>query len=127
MSYKPDGYTSLAPYLVVDEATEVVEFLEETFGAEQLRSQRREDGSVKHAEVRIDDTVVMIGGVEEPAMTRESMLFVYVDDVDAVFERGLEAGGNGIQEPERPEGQPDRRGALEDPAGNTWWIGTLVE
>jgi uncharacterized glyoxalase superfamily protein PhnB len=60
-------------------------------------------------------------------MARESMLFVYVEDVDAVFERGLEAGGTAIQEPERPEGQPDRRGALEDPAGNTWWIGTLVE
>jgi PhnB protein len=124
---KPDGYSSVSPYLVVDGAQHVIDFLKKAFDATELRRYDMPDGSVTHAEVRIDDTVVMIGdaGGEWPAFP--SWLHVYVQDVDATYRRALEAGGVSVQEPERKEGDPDRRGGVKDPAGNTWWIATQAE
>ena len=77
-----------------------------------------------HAEVRIDDTVVMMAdaGGKYPAFP--IWLHVYVPEVDATYQRALEAGGISVQEPQQREGDPDRRGGLKDPAGNTWWIST---
>jgi uncharacterized glyoxalase superfamily protein PhnB len=123
---KPEGYSSVSVYLVVDGAQRVIEFLKKTFDATELRRYDMPDGSIMHAEVRIDDTVVMIadGGGAWPAFP--SWLHVYVQDVDAIYQRALEAGGVSVQTPERKEGDPDRRGGVKDPGGNTWWIATQV-
>lgn len=82
------------------------------------------NGSIMHAEVLIDDTVVMVAdsGGDNPAFP--VWLHVYVPDVDASYRRALEAGGLPVDEPKRMEGDPDRRGGVKDPAGNTWWIAT---
>ena len=124
---KPEGYSSVSPYLIVAGAQRVIDFLEQAFGATELRRYDRPDGSVMHAEVRIDDTVVMIGdaGDEWPAVP--SHLHVYVPDVHTTYRRAIEAGGVSVQEPERRNGDPDRRGGVKDPGGNTWWIATQVE
>ena len=53
-------------------------------------------------------------------------LHVYVEDVDATHRRALESGGEGVQAPERKAGDSDRRGAVRDPTGNSWWIATQV-
>lgn len=123
---KPEGYSSVSPYLVVGGAQRVIDFLKQAFGATELRRYDMPDGSITHAEVRIDDTVVMIadGGGEWPAFP--SWLHVYVRDVDATYRRALNAGGEAVQEPQRKEGDPDRRGGVKDPGGNTWWIATQV-
>ncbi len=78
-----------------------------------------------HAEVRIDDTVVMIadGGNDSPAFP--IWLHVYVPDVDATYRRALNAGGISVQQPTQKD-DPDRRGGVQDPAGNTWWIATQI-
>ena len=124
---KPDGYSTVSPYLVAAGVQGVIDFLKQTFGASELRRYENPDGSIMHAEVRIGDTVVMIGeaGPEFPAVP--SNLHVYVDDVDATYRGALAAGGVPVQEPVRREGDPDRRGGVKDPAGNTWWIATQVE
>ena len=124
-SYKPDGYTSVAAYLVTDGAQRVIDFVKATFDAEPLRRHDRPDGTVAHAELRIDDTVVMLadGGPAYPAAP--TMLHVYVPDVDATYQRALAAGGTSIQEPQQ-KGDPDRRGGVRDPAGNSWWFATQV-
>jgi uncharacterized glyoxalase superfamily protein PhnB len=124
---KPDKYSSVSAYVVADGAQRVIDFLKKTFDAKELRRYDLPDGSIMHAEVRIDDTVVMIadGGGEWPAFP--VWLHVYVPDVDATYQRALEAGGVSAQEPQRKEGDPDRRGGVKDPAGNTWWIATQVE
>jgi len=124
---KPEGYSSVSPYLVTQGAQRVIDFLKKTFDATELRRYDMPDGSVMHAEVRIDDTVIMIGdaGGEWPAVL--SWLHVYVEDVDATFSRALEAGGVSVQAPQRKEGDPDRRGGVKDPGGNTWWIATQAE
>lgn len=79
-----------------------------------------------HAEVRIGDTVVMIGtaGTNWPSVPAH--VHVYVADVDKCYARALEAGGVAVQAPERKGEDPNRRGAVKDPAGNTWWIATQI-
>ena len=77
--------------------------------------------------MRTDDTVVMAGdaGGQWPAFP--SMPHVYVDDVDATYRRALAAGGVSLQEPLRREGDPDRRGGVKDPCGNSWFFATQME
>ena len=123
---KPQGYSTVSVYPVVDGAQRAIDFLKRVFDATKLRRYDMPDGSIMHAEVRIDDTVVMIGdaGPEWPAFA--SWLHVYVNDVDATYRRAIEAGGMSVQEPQRKDGDPDRRGGVKDPGGNTWWIATQV-
>jgi Uncharacterized protein conserved in bacteria len=125
-NYKPEGYSSVSPYLVVKDANRVIEFLKETFAARELRRFNNSDGSIMHAEVQVADTVIMIadGGGEWPPF--DSWLHVYVSDVDAVYQRALKAGGVSVQEPQIKSGDFDKRGGVKDSSGNTWWIATQV-
>ena len=124
---KPSGYSTVSPYLIVAGAQAVIDFLKQTFGVVELRRYDLPDKSIMHAEVRIGDTVVMLGDAGEhwPAVTAH--LHVYVDDVDVTYRRALEAGGRSVQPPVRKGQDPDCRGGVKDPAGNTWWIATQVE
>jgi PhnB protein len=124
--YKPNGYASVSVYIMADGAQRLIDFLKQTFDAKQTRRTDLPDGSIMHAEVQIDDTVVMLAdaGAEFPAFP--VWLHVYVPDVDATYRRALEAGGVSVQEPSQREGEPDRRGGVKDPCGNTWWIATQV-
>jgi uncharacterized glyoxalase superfamily protein PhnB len=85
------------------------------------------DGSVMHAEVQIDDTVVMIGDSGEGNPAFPVWIHVYVSDVDESYQRLLRAGDVCAGEPNQKEGDTDRRAGVRDPAGNTWWIATQVE
>ncbi|MCY1074024.1 VOC family protein [Archangium lansingense] len=124
--YKPEGYASVSVYVMANGAQRVIDFLKKTFDATELRRYDNPDGSIMHAEVRIDDTVVMLadGGGSFPAFP--VWLHVYVPDVDATYRRALAAGGVSVQEPQQ-KGDPDRRGGVKDPSGNTWWISTQME
>jgi PhnB protein len=121
---KPRGYNDVSVYVVADGAQKVVDFLKKTFDAGELRRFDTPDGKIMHGEVRIGDTVVMIadGGGNYPAFP--VWLHVYVPDVDATYKKALAAGGVSVQAPVRKEGDPDKRGGVKDPAGNTWWIST---
>jgi uncharacterized glyoxalase superfamily protein PhnB len=123
--YKPQGYNDVSVYIVTDGAQRVVDFLKKTFDAEELRRFDTPDGKIMHGEVRVGDTVVMIAdaGANYPAFP--AWLHVYVKDVDAAYKKALEAGGTSVQAPVRKE-DPDKRGGVKDPAGNTWWISTQV-
>ena len=125
MPYKPEGYTSVAPYLIVDGADRTIEFLTRVFGAVELRRFPAPDGGIMHAEVRIDDTVLMLGdsGPGYPAVP--SHVHVYVPDVDATYAKALAAGATSVRPPEQ-KGDDDRRGGVRDAGGTTWWIGTTV-
>src|SRR4051812_45164581 len=96
---RPEGYNSVSPYLVTNGAQQVIDFLHAVFAAEPLRRFSRADGSVMHAEVRIEDTVVMLAEASDEWPASPAMLHVYVDDVDAVWARALEAGATPLQEP----------------------------
>ena len=125
-AHRPEGYNAVAVYIVAAGAQRVIDFLRATFDAEQLRRFDRPDGSIMHAEVKVDDTVVMIADATEAWPAFPAWLHVYVPDVDATYARALAAGGRSLEEPTRREGDPDRRGGVTDPAGNSWWIATQV-
>jgi PhnB protein len=125
-SYKPNNYTAVAPYLIVDGADSTINFLKRVFGAVELRRFPDDTGKVRHAEVRIDDTVVMIADGAAGWPPVPSHVHVYVNDVDAVYARALEAGATSVQEPVKKEDE-DKRGGVKDVGGTTWWIATKVE
>ena len=124
-SYKPDSYSSVSPYLIVDGASGTIAFLERVFGAVELRRFPDASGRLMHAEVRIDDTVVMLADSTESWPPVPSYVHVYVSDVDAVFKRALEAGGTSVQQPVQKD-DDDKRGGVKDAGGTTWWIATKV-
>jgi PhnB protein len=125
-NWKPESYSSVSPYLVVSDAQKVVAFAKAVFGATELRRYDMPDGSIMHVELRIDDSVIMLGdgGPKYPPFA--SLIHVYVDDVDAVYRRAIEAGATSVEAPRTREGDPDRRGSVKDPCGNTWSIATQL-
>jgi uncharacterized glyoxalase superfamily protein PhnB len=124
--YKPDNYTSVAPYLIVNDARRTIDFLVEVFNAEQLRTHIRDNGNLAHAEVRIDDTVLMLADSLEGWPAQPSHVHIYVKDVDATYQKALKAGGIAVQEPVKKDDE-DKRGGFKDAGGTTWWVGTQVE
>jgi uncharacterized glyoxalase superfamily protein PhnB len=124
--YKPQGYASVSVYIMADGAQRLIDFLKQTFDARQTRRTDLPDGSIMHAEVQIDDTVVMMADASEEFPAFPVWLHVYVPDVDVTYRQALEAGGVSVQEPSQREGEPDRRGGVKDQCGNTWWIATQV-
>ena len=123
----PDGYHTVTPYLVVRGAPKVIEFLKQAFGAELSHEPtKRPDGTIMHAQVRIGDSPVMIADESEMAKATPSSLYLYVPDVDSVYQRAVKAGGSTVMEP-TDMFYGDRGGAVTDPAGNRWHIGTHVE
>jgi uncharacterized glyoxalase superfamily protein PhnB len=91
--HKPHGYTTVSPYLVVDGASRTIDFLSRVFDATELRRFPHANGSVMHAEVRIDDTVLMLADGAEGWPPVASHVHVYVADVDATYRRALATGG----------------------------------
>jgi PhnB protein len=126
-NYKPDSYNAVSPYLVVDGAEATIRFLTDVFGAQLLRSYPGEGGRVMHAEVRIDDTVVMVADAVPPGWPAIAAghVHVYVPDVDATYRKALEAGAVSVQEPVQKQDE-DKRGGVRDAGGTTWWISTRV-
>jgi PhnB protein len=122
--YKPEGYNSLSPYLVVQGAQRMVDLLKKIFGARVLRRFDNEDGTVMHVEVMIDDSVVMIADSNDQYPPNKLLLHVYVKDVDEVFSIALAAGCQSMEEPKTRENDPDKRGSFMDFSGNIWAIGT---
>lgn len=125
-AHKPDGYTSVSPYLIVDGAERTIEFLVRVFGAVELRRFPDDSGRLMHAEVRIEDTVLMLADSTEGWPPVPGHVHIYVPDVDAVYQRALEAGATSAQEPVKKD-DADKRGGVKDAGGTTWWIATKVE
>ncbi|HET6805670.1 MAG TPA: VOC family protein [Frateuria sp.] len=122
-TYKPAGHHAVSPYLLVADASLMLAFLQATFGARELYRKARGDGSIMHAEVRIDDSVVMLGERPDGRDPVRCSTHVYVPDVDACHAAGLAAGASSLSPPtDQPYG--DRTAGLRDPQGHVWWIGT---
>jgi len=126
-THKPSNYTTVSPYLIVDGAAATIAFLERVFGATALRRFPGEGRKLMHAEVRIDDTVIMIADSAPPDWPSvASHVHIYVKDVDDAYRRALEAGAESVQEPVKKEDE-DKRGGVRDAGGTTWWIATKVD
>ena len=123
--HKPRDYSTVSPYLIVDGADRTISFLVAVFGAIELRRIPRPDGRLMHAEVRIDDSIVMLADstAEWPPIAANG--HVYVPDVDATYLKALAARATSLQEPAQKEDE-DKRGGVRDAGGTSWWIATRV-
>jgi PhnB protein len=124
--FKPTGYSTVSPYLIVADAAATIRFLEQVLDGRLLRSFPDDQGRLMHAEVRIDDTVVMLADSAPEWPPVAAFAHVYVMDVDATYERALAAGATSVQVPEKKQDE-DKRGGVKDAGGTTWWIATRAE
>lgn len=128
MSVKPipDEYPRVIPYLIVKDVEKQMNFLIEVFGAVQGEKMTLPDGSVNHGEVRIGDSVIMMGKTNKDNPTNSTMLYVYVDNTDEAYYKAIKAGAKSLMEP-ADQFYGDRSAGVEDPFGNSWWMASHVE
>ncbi len=126
VKYIPEGHHTVSPYLVVSGVAQLIEFTKQVFEATEVYASKRPDGSVQHAEVRIGDSIVMMGEGGPGGKQFPGMLHLYMEDVDAIYQRAIQAGAKSVREPaDQPYG--DRSGGVEDAFGNQWWISTHIK
>jgi len=125
--HKPEAYSTVSPYLIVNGAGATIDFLKAVFDAVELRRFPDESGRIRHAEVRLDDTVIMLADPVPPQWpAMPSNVHVYVKDVDDTYRKALAAGAESVQAPLKKQDE-DKRGGVRDAGGTTWWIATKVE
>jgi PhnB protein len=122
--FKPAGYNSVSPYFIVNGAQKLIDLLTAIFDAKELRRYDRPDGTIMHAEIQIDDSVIMLSDSSDMFPPVQLILHVYVPNVDETFQKAVNAGCNIVELPKSREGDPDRRATFNDFAGNMWSVGT---
>jgi len=122
----PEGFHTVTPYFVVKGARQLMDFLKQAFQAEEIFVHTTPEGGIGHAQLRIGDSMIMLGEAMEPWQPMTASLYLYVPDTDAVYRRAIEAGGKSLMEP-TDMFYGDRNGGLQDPFGNQWWIATHIK
>jgi uncharacterized glyoxalase superfamily protein PhnB len=123
----PEGYHTLTPYFSVSKADRFMEFLKKAFDASVTYVIKQPDGKVMSAEVQVGDSKVMVGendSAQNPSM--RGMIYMYVKDADRLYKQAIRAGAKSIMDVE-DQFWGDRCGAVEDTAGNHWYIATHKE
>jgi len=130
----PEGYHVVTPYITVRNAAQAIEFYKKAFGAEEKLRMPGPDGKIMHAEIRIGDSVIMLGD-ENPQMGSHSPqtlggatggLMIYCEDVDQAFERATKAGAQSVMPP-ADMFWGDRYGTVADPFGHKWSLGQHIK
>jgi uncharacterized glyoxalase superfamily protein PhnB len=121
----PDGYRSITPYLLVADAAAQVDFLVRAFDAE-VTERMEHEGRVAHAEVRVGDSMLMIGEARGDWKAMPVMIYMYMPDCDAGYRKALTAGAKSIMEP-RDMFYGDRNAGVADANGNQWWFASHKE
>jgi PhnB protein len=128
----PPGYHSVTPYLVVRDGARAIDFYKQSFGASEISRMGTPDGKIAHAELKIGDSMIMLSdemmGNKSPQSLGGSpvSLFLYVEDVDSVFNKAVQAGAKSDMPP-ADMFWGDRYGKLTDPFGHLWGIATHIE
>ena len=122
----PDGFHTVTPYLLIEGVAKLIEFLKSAFDAEETEKLSMPDGTIGHAQVRIGDSIVMMGEARGDWKPMPGSIYRYVPDTDATYRQALEAGATSIMEP-ADQFYGDRNAGVKDPIGNVWWIATHKE
>lgn len=131
VSYRPEGYHNLTPYLIVKDGAAAIEFYTAAFGATVTERMTTPEGRVRHAELMIGDSPVMLGedqtvSVQATPHYAPMSMYAYVEDADAVFAKAIAAGAQEVA-PVTQKFYGNREGGVTDPFGITWWLSTRVE
>jgi PhnB protein len=130
----PEGYGTVTPYLTVDDAAGAIEYYKEAFGASERLRMETPDGKIGHAEIEIGDSLVMLADPTPQSTIRppselggtSAGIFLYVDDVDKVVKRAVNAGATVTMEV-ADQFWGDRFGSIRDPFGHEWSVATHIE
>jgi PhnB protein len=128
----PEGYHSITPYLIIKGASKAIDYYKKAFDATEIMRMAAPDGTVGHAELKIGDSIFMMGeempqmGYRAPQGSSPVGLMVYVEHVDRVFQQAIAAGGR-VDKEVKDQFYGDRSGTLYDPFGHMWTIATHVE
>jgi PhnB protein len=130
----PDGYHTLTPYLIIEGAAAAIDFYKKAFGATELFHFSAPDGKIGHAEIKIGDSPIMLAdaypdiGYKGPKSLGGSpvSLMIYVEDVDTVFNRAVDAGAT-VKDAVSDKFYGDRVGTVIDPFGHVWHVATHQE
>lgn len=122
----PEGYHTVTPYLTCADVEQQLAFVQAAFGAKVHEAMRGEDDKVRHADVIIGDSHVMMGQARDQWQPMPCSLYLYVDNCDELYAKAMAAGATSVREP-TTEFYGDRSSGVQDPNGNYWWISTHVE
>lgn len=122
----PEGYRTVTPWIISRDTAQLLDFVTEAFGAEEITRVYNENGTIGHAEFRIGDSIVMAFDAQEGWPDTPGFLRLYVEDGDAVYEQALQARATSVTAT-ATHFFGDRAGRVRDPLGNIWWIQTHVE
>ena len=130
----PTGYHTVTPYLTLSDASGAIDFYKRAFGASELFRMDRPDGKIGHAEIKIGDSIVMLADESPRSDSRSPQslggttagIFLYVENVDAVFDTAVKAGAK-VHQPLTNMFWGDRFGGLTDPFGHSWALATHIE
>lgn len=130
----PAGYHTVTPYLIINGAAEALAFYQQAFGATELFRMPTPDGKIRHAEIKIGDSPIMLAdeSLEMGSRSPQSYggspitIMLYVEDVDTVVSRAVFAGAT-LQRPVKDQFYGDRSGSVKDPFGHEWHIATHTE
>jgi PhnB protein len=125
-NFIPDGFHTVTPYLIVQGANQLLEFVKTAFDAEEVLCIKQSDGTVRNAAVRIGGSMVELAEARREWTPMPGAIHLYVSDTDAVYERSLQAGATSLQEPTDMD-YGERGAAVKDPVGNHWYIATHTE
>jgi PhnB protein len=131
----PEGFHTATPYMIIKGAAAAIEFYKAAFGATEIMRHTDPDGTVRHAQIRIGDSPVMIAD-EFPQFPEwrgpqarggsPVHIYLYVADADAVFNRAIAAGAIQLL-PMQDQWYGDRSGGVTDPFGHVWYVATQKE
>ncbi len=122
----PEEYPRVIPYLTVKDVTETINFVKKVFNAKETEKMTLPDGTINHGEVKIGNSVIMIGKANPQFPPLSSMLYIYVEDTDKAYRLALDAGAESVMEPSN-QFYGDRNAGVKDSNGIQWWIATHVE
>jgi uncharacterized glyoxalase superfamily protein PhnB len=122
----PEGYTTVAPWVVTDDTGAFLDFVAAAFDGEELGRVATEGGAIGHGEIRVGDTVVLAFDRAADWPVMPSLLRVFVPDADRAFARAVDAGGR-IVTPLANDAFGQRGGRIKDPFGTIWWVVAHVE
>jgi PhnB protein len=131
----PDGFHTVTSYLIVRDIPRAIDFYTRALGAQEISRMAGPDGKkIQHAEVKIGDSIVMLGAeggfgnAKSPLALggTASSIYLYTDDVDALFAKATRAGGQ-VQQPVTDMFWGDRYGKILDPFGHEWSLATHKE
>lgn len=120
-----DGFSTVTPYLFISNIESLFVFMKQAFNAIETYRSLNEKGSVKHAEFRIGNSMIMAAEASNPEMAMPCNLHLYIDNLEQFYNQAIESGGTSIMEPnQQPYGE--KIAGVKDPTGNIWWMASPI-